>query len=118
MPDDGGVLLDILGAAQSALKFRGRMGKRAFMRDAKTQSAVLHQLMILGEATKRLSEGFRKGHPAVPWRMISGMRNALIHEYGAVDLEEVWRTLEKDIPALIAYVRPLVPARRGKAGRS
>lgn len=33
-----------------------------FLVDVNTQSAVLHQLLILGEAVKRLSTGFKLIH--------------------------------------------------------
>jgi uncharacterized protein with HEPN domain len=113
VPGDNSILLDVIRAAELSLVFRGKKGKKAFIRDLKTQSAVLHQLLILGEAVKRLSPGFREKHADIPWKMIAGMRNALIHEYGAVDLEEAWKTLESDVPRLLAYVKPLAPKRNG-----
>jgi uncharacterized protein with HEPN domain len=36
------------------------------------------------------------------------MRNVLIHEYFGVDLQEVWRTVEKDLPALKHQIEALV----------
>jgi uncharacterized protein with HEPN domain len=49
--------------------------------EPKTQSAVLLQLLLVGEAVKRLSEGFRAAHPEVPWRLIAGARDKMIHDY-------------------------------------
>jgi uncharacterized protein with HEPN domain len=66
------------------------LDKVAFLSDDKTQSAIVHQLLVLGEAAKRLSEAFRVQHARVPWRMIAGVRDKLMHEYDDVDLEEVW----------------------------
>jgi uncharacterized protein with HEPN domain len=85
------------------------MDQAAFFGDLKTQSAVLHQLMVLGEAVRRLSPEFRNSHPDIPWALIAGMRDKLIHAYDAVDLEEVWRTGEKDVPELLRFVEPLLP---------
>ena len=79
----------------------GDLDKPTFLNYLKTQSAILHQLLVLGEAVKRLSEGFRTSHPAIPWRMIAGMRDQLIHAYDAVDLDEVWKTVSMAIPHLI-----------------
>jgi len=45
------------------------------------QSAVVRQLEIIGEATKRLSGNFRTNHPDVPWQKMAGMRDILIHAY-------------------------------------
>jgi uncharacterized protein with HEPN domain len=91
----------MLKAARLAVEFREGMDKRAFLNDPKTQSAILHQLLILGEAAKRLSQEFRTQHQKIPWKQIAGMRDKLIHEYDKVDLEEVWKTTKSDMPRLI-----------------
>lgn len=109
MSRDDAVLLDILKAARLAISSRDGQTREAFLQDPKTQSAILHQLLVLGEAVKRLSAGFREAHAAVPWDEIAGMRDKLIHAYDAVDLEEVWRTAERDLPALVERVLPWTP---------
>jgi len=114
MSRDDATLLDILKAARLAVEFKGKLNKTAFLKDIKTQSAILHQLLVLGEAVKRLSDEFRVNHPKIPWTMIAGMRDKLIHEYNAVDLDEVWKTATTDIPRLIALIKPLVPPKRSE----
>jgi uncharacterized protein with HEPN domain len=113
MPRDSVALLDIARTARLVIEFTEGMDQDAFLKDAKTQSAVLHQLLILGEAVKRLSGEFRTGHPAIPWALIAGMRDTLIHEYNEVDLNEVWRTAQRDVPDLLRYVETLLPADEG-----
>lgn len=95
---DSTILWDIRRAARLVLEFKGTLSREGFLHDLKTQSAVLHQLLIIGEAVKRLSDETRARAPAVPWALIAGMRDHLIHGYDAVDLDEVWNTAEKDIP--------------------
>ena len=112
MRADDATLLDILNAAKLVVDFTKGMDKTAFLADAKTQSAVLHQLLIVGEAVKRLSHQFRKDQPVLPWKTIAAMRDKLIHHYNGVDLDEVWRTLQRDLPKLIEEVERL--AKRGK----
>jgi uncharacterized protein with HEPN domain len=108
---DDATLLDILRAARLALEFRGRLGKASFLTDLKTQAAVLHELLVLGEAAKRLSASLRDEHPDVPWKAIAGMRDRLLHGYDDVDLELVWKTVDEDLPALIARLEGLAPRR-------
>jgi uncharacterized protein with HEPN domain len=50
---DTSYLLDILKAGQLIEEFVAGIDKAAFARDMKTQSAVIRQLEIIGEATKR-----------------------------------------------------------------
>ena len=112
MPRDDAHVLDILKAARLAIEFKGSADKAAFLADAKTQSAVLHQLLVIGEAVKRLSPEFRAAHPEVPWRLIAGARDKLIHFYEGVDLEEVWKMVTSDLPGLIRLIEPLAPETR------
>jgi len=56
MRRDDATLLDLLKAARLAMQFKGDAIRQEFLEDAKTQSAVLHQLLLLGEGAKRLSE--------------------------------------------------------------
>ena len=109
MPRDDAHLLDILKAARLAIEFKGTAEKAEFLEDAKTQSAVLHQLLIIGEAVKRISPEFRAAHPEVPWKLIAGTRDKLIHFYEGVDLEEVWKIVISDLPHLIRLIEPLGP---------
>ena len=110
MPRDDATLLDIAHAARLVLDFTAGMTRVHFDQDVKTQSAVLHQLMVIGEAAKRLSAEFRAAHAAVPWALIAGMRDKLIHAYDEVDQAEVWKTVERDIPELLRQIEPLLAA--------
>ena len=109
MANDEATLLDIARAAKLVLEFNKGIDKAAFLQDLKTQSAVLHQLMVVGEAVKRLSPDFRTRHAKIPWSLIAGMRDKLIHGYDIVDLDEVWRTTHVDVPSLLSLIEPLLP---------
>lgn len=76
------------------------VGREVFLSTTHWQDAVIRQLEILGEATKRLSNTLRTQHPAVPWRRIAGLRDVLIHDYMGVDLVAVWEVTQKELPQL------------------
>lgn len=91
--------------------FSAKMSLSGFISDPKTVSSVQHQLMIMGEAAKRLSTECRESLPEVEWAQIARMRDRLIHGYDDVDLEIVWRTVQKDVPALLERIETLIHSR-------
>jgi uncharacterized protein with HEPN domain len=107
MSRDETILLDIARAARLILEFKGDIDKGTFLKDLRTQSAVLHQLMVMGEAVKRLSQDFRIRHPEIPWGLVAGMRDKLIHGYDIVDPNEVWKTAHEDVPDLLSMIERL-----------
>jgi uncharacterized protein with HEPN domain len=100
MQRDEVVLQDIINATRLVKDFIQGFEKESFIQDWKTRSAVLYQITVIGEAVKRLSKEFRTGHPEIPWALIAGMRDNLIHGYDLVDWDEVWKTSTVDVPDL------------------
>lgn len=74
--------------------------QESFSFDNRTQDAVVRQLEIIGEATKRVSMEFRNKNPQIPWSEMAGMRDILIHDYIDVDLDIVWKTAFESIGEL------------------
>lgn len=109
MSRDEGTLLDIVRAARAIMTFMEGVTREYFLQDMKTQSAVLYQLIVIGEAVKRLSPGFRQQHAEIPWAPMAGMRDYLVHGYDVVDWEEVWATATRDVPDVLMRLESLLP---------
>ena len=101
MSRDDAHVLDVLEAARRARLFFADMTDDAFLSDNKTQSAVLYQLTVLGEAVRRVSQPFRDGYPGIPWQLMAGLRSRIVHDYDEIDLDEILNILKKDLPELI-----------------
>jgi uncharacterized protein with HEPN domain len=102
-----GRLLDYLEhmgeATKLAIEFLQVMSKDEFLEDKRTQQAVIFNLIVLGEAaTKILNDypEFARRHDSVPWTSMKGMRNRIAHGYFDIDLEIVWETVQRSLPAL------------------
>lgn len=80
------------------------VSREDFERESLRVDAVVRELEIIGEAAGKLGDLFRQQHPDFPAAQASGMRNRLIHEYFAVDLDVVWRTVHEDLPRLRSSV--------------
>ncbi|HUW62595.1 MAG TPA: DUF86 domain-containing protein [Candidatus Bathyarchaeia archaeon] len=105
---DLATLVDIANAAKASLAFLGEMSLTDFVSDPKTVSSVQHQLMIMGEAVKRLSPECKETLPEVGWTQIARMRDRLIHGYDDVDLDIVWRTVRRNVPQLLEQLERLI----------
>lgn len=109
MSRDEASLLDIIAASRRIIRYAQNIEKLELEADDEKQSAVLYQIIVLGEAVKRLTPGFRERYPNIPWRQIAGMRDILTHQYDEVDFEVIWEVTQNDIPLLLEMVEPLAP---------
>lgn len=82
--------------------------KEVFDKSAQVQDAVVRRLEIIGEATKRLHEDFKDEYDQIPWKLMSGLRDVLIHEYDQIDLEQIWEVIQKDLPVLKKQLQEIV----------
>ncbi len=109
MSRDISYLLDILLYAREIRAFMVGIDRDTFMLDRKTQYAVIRCFEVMGEAVKRVSDEIRERHPDIPWSSMAKMRDLLIHAYDRVDLDEIWDTVQNDIPNLIVALEKTVP---------
>jgi uncharacterized protein with HEPN domain len=101
---DSGLYLQHIADACARIRGYTASGRPAFMASQLIQDAVVRNLQVIGEAAKRLPEDLTSRSPEIPWRLVAGMRNRLVHDYAGVDLVEVWNAVERHLPALEAAV--------------
>lgn len=92
---------DIRHACARIARYVDRMTQAQFQADEKTQDAVIRNLEIIGEATKKLPEEIRRKYPEIDWRRIAGLRDILIHHYYQVDLDILWDIAQSKVPDLL-----------------
>jgi uncharacterized protein with HEPN domain len=106
---DAAWLHDILRAGQAIERFLKGKTPVDFAGDELLRGGVERKLEIIGEAARRLSQGFRDGNPHIPWKKVMGTRHILAHDYDDVDEEIVWRIATIHVPELLRSVTPLIP---------
>ena len=105
---DQAYLLDMLTAARDARDFAAGLTRDGYEASRLAQYAVAHALQIIGEAAARVSEDTRNSVGDVRWTQLIGLRNRLVRDYGRIDHDILWDTLQVDIPSLIDHLERLV----------
>ena len=101
-------LKDIKDSIERVTSYTEGLTYDEFMKDNKTQDAVVRNLEVIGEATKNLSDSLRKKHPQIPWRDLTGVRDKLIHGYFRIDYDIVWNIITKELPLLLPQIEELL----------
>jgi len=99
---------DIADAIESIEEFIAGLEYEEFVRDKKTNFAVIRSLEVIGEATKNIPDSIRDKYSHVSWKDMAGTRDKIIHHYFGVDLKVVWKTITEDIPPLKAMIRDIL----------
>ena len=99
-------------AAREALSFVRERTRGDLDDDRQLVLALVKEIEIVGEAAARITEPTRRSLPEMPWDRIVGMRNRLVHGYFDINLDIVWKTVQEDLPALIAVLEKAIPPGR------
>jgi uncharacterized protein with HEPN domain len=97
----------MLRAGSKVIEYVEGLDQPSFYRNARAISAVSYELVVLGEATMRLSPALREQYSNVPWRDIAGMRHHLTHGYRQVMLNTVWEVATRHVPVLLDQLRSI-----------
>ena len=104
---DLGYLWDMMESARLIAQFTRGKVFHDYIADRQLQFAVERGIEIIGEAANRISKPFQDLHPEIPWRKIIAQRNVLIHEYGEIRQDRLWRVVTENISELIQMLEPL-----------
>lgn len=100
MKDDNVYLVHIFECIKSIQEYV-ITGEKEFFDKKIIQDAVVRNLEIIGEASKKISQEFKLNHTDIPWKEMSGLRNVLIHDYFGVDLKIVWNVVAGELPKIL-----------------
>lgn len=100
-------------AAAAAVRFATGRSRLDLDRDEMLLFALVRAVEIVGEAAARLSHDARAAMPNIPWSLIVGMRNRLVHAYFDVDRDILWTTVTEALPALLPALAAAVREGQG-----
>lgn len=102
-------LSDIISYGREAMAIAATLNAEQFHSDRVVQLALVHLVQIVGEAAYQLSDDARSAFPTIVWPKIIGMRHRLVHAYGTIEYDIVWRVATNDLPPLIAALEQFTP---------
>ncbi|EDZ94409.1 MULTISPECIES: HepT-like ribonuclease domain-containing protein [Limnospira] len=105
MAKDKQALIDILKAIQQIISYVEDIKKEDLQQDDEKQAAILYRIIIVGEATKRLSPEFRQQYPMIPWREMAGLRDVVIHDYDELDFDILWNVIQVNLPDILPQIQ-------------
>ena len=105
--DDLAYIEHILDCIRKIKEFTTGLSLKDFSVNELVQDAVIRNIEIIGEASKKISSDTKQIYYEIPWKVIAGMRDKLIHDYLGVDVEVVWRTITEDIPTLEKQIKEI-----------
>ncbi len=106
---DETLLRDMLDMARKAQVFLGGRGQAIVDQDEMLAFALVRAIEVLGEAASKITVETRAGLPQIPWKVIVGMCNKIIHDYRTIDTRIVWKTVVEDLPPLITALEQILP---------
>lgn len=98
----------ILEAIERIGRYTADLEEAVFKQNSLVQDAVIRNFEIIGEASRNISKrypDFASAHPSLPLAVAYEMRNAVAHGYFSVDLDIVWKTIQRDLPEFRKQIR-------------
>lgn len=105
----------MLEAADEAVGFTGGRTRHALEHDRALALVLVKLIEIVGEAASRVSEQGRSAASHLPWPLMTGIRNRLVHAYYDIDLDIVWTTVTVEFPQLCTQLEAILDAPAGGA---
>jgi uncharacterized protein with HEPN domain len=106
------LLPDMLDHAREAIALSHGRSRDDLNSDRLLSLALVRLLEIIGEAATRVPPEIQSKPSGIPWPEIIGLRNRLVHGYGAIDLDIVWRIITADLPPLVIALEKLIEAEK------
>lgn len=105
--DDLAYIDHIVECIRKINQYSKGLSLKDFKSNELVQDAIIRNIEIIGEASKKISKDTKQTYYKIPWKEIAGMRDKLIHDYLGVDVDVVWKTIHDDIPILEKLIKAI-----------
>jgi len=92
-------------AAEKILAYSEQVDYAEFSRKTMVYDAIVRNLEVIGEASKKLPDHVLAEMPEIEWRKVIGLRDVIAHGYFGLNAHVLWDVVRNRIPALRTAVR-------------
>lgn len=89
------------------IEYTRNMNYNAFADNAMLIEACVFNLSQIGELANKIDDAFEKTHSDIPWRVMYGLRNKIVHDYEGVNFVLIWDIIKNDLPELDNQLKEL-----------
>lgn len=91
---------DVLDSIDKIEQYTQSMEYEDFVSNSMVIDAVVRNIEIIGEASRRVPHDVQDRHSKIPWKKIAGIRNRIVHEYFGVDISIIWFIVTNELTPL------------------
>lgn len=106
--DPLGDLTEIMEAIARIERYIAGMSEEDFCASDKEVDATAMNLIVIGEAVRRLQPVVIASEATISWPRIVAMRNRIAHGYSSVQRPVVWAIATKELPGLRFAIARLI----------
>ena len=101
-------LTDIITSIDKIKKYTVNLTYDELLEDEKTMESVIYNLMIIGEATKKIPPEIRTKYVQIEWQKIAGLRDFIAHAYFSININIVWNVIHTKLDDLKFCVQDIL----------
>jgi uncharacterized protein with HEPN domain len=83
----------MLNAIVEIEEFTANTDYEEYLRDRKLQLALTRLIELIGEASNHVTEETKIRFTDIEWRVLTGIRNVIVHEYFGIDYDIIWAVI-------------------------
>ena len=78
-----------------------------FINNSILVEACVFNLSQIGELANKIDKDFEESTSSIPWRVLYGLRNKIVHDYEGVNLVLIWDIVKEDLLELNVLLNDL-----------
>lgn len=97
----------IIKYCSKILEYTKNTNYDTFINNTILVEACVFNLSQIGELANKIDTEFEEEHASIPWRVLYGLRNKIVHDYEGVNLILIWDIIKEDLPDLVTKLEKL-----------